>query len=381
MDFLFRRARTQIVLNYPFFGSLIGYLPFEATESVALAATDGKAFLYHPTHLATFVEEDVQRLMAVILHEVGHIALGHLWRQDARDTRRWNYACDYAINSILRTSFGYHDAPLPLSLPGSFLYKKEYDNLSAEEIYERLETEPFEEPAWEEGVEQGDWSDHTRWTSTESTDPFEQRQQQEVWRQRMVQAQHVHEQRSNIPHPLARAVDAWLSPRLSYHTALSRFLQPQPIDYSFDPPDLRFPHSSILLPDLGGDGLLDFVVAVDTSGSTQDALPQFFAETQSALAAYAYLRVHYAACDYTIRSWQTLSYGETPQPFLDGGSMTNFRPVFQEIEERGIHPSVLVYFTDTMGTFPPAPPPYPVLWVTNYERARVPFGTLCYLSR
>ena len=57
---------------------------------------------------------------------------------------------------------------------------------------------------------------------------------------------------------------------------------------------------------------------------------------------------------------------------------TDFRPVFRKIENLGIHPKVLVYVTDTYGTFPEKAPPYPVLWLVTAEgnKNNCPFGTV-----
>lgn len=60
-----------------------------------------------------------------------------------------------------------------------------------------------------------------------------------------------------------------------------------------------------------------------------------------------------------------------------GGGGTRFEPVFQRLEKDGDTPEIAVYLTDTYGSFPPEPPPYPVIWVCTCpeERARrVPFG-------
>ncbi|RLI41406.1 hypothetical protein DRO59_07025 [Candidatus Bathyarchaeota archaeon] len=46
-----------------------------------------------------------------------------------------------------------------------------------------------------------------------------------------------------------------------------------------------------------------------------------------------------------------------------GSHNTDFRPIFENVEERRLKPAILVYFTDGYGAFPEKAPPYPVLWV------------------
>ena len=57
-----------------------------------------------------------------------------------------------------------------------------------------------------------------------------------------------------------------------------------------------------------------------------------------------------------------------------GGGGTDFRPVFEEIEKRGIQPDMLVYLTDTYGSFPTQEPDYPVIWASVIKSPRVPWG-------
>jgi len=58
---------------------------------------------------------------------------------------------------------------------------------------------------------------------------------------------------------------------------------------------------------------------------------------------------------------------------LPGGGGTRFTPVFEWIDRELLAPDLLIYFTDAQGEFPPAPPPYPVLWLVK-GRGEVPFG-------
>jgi len=68
-------------------------------------------------------------------------------------------------------------------------------------------------------------------------------------------------------------------------------------------------------------------------------------------------------------------------PFeVSGGGGTDFRPVFDDIGEKKLPITMLVFFTDTYGAFPDYIPPYPVLWVvveTEFTLdPKVPFGSV-----
>src|ERR1700756_4405855 len=71
--------------------------------------------------------------MGTLAHEVMHPALQHHTRRNGRDPRRWNMACDYAINPIL--------VDAGLTLPEGVLLEDRFRGMSAERIYNQLEEE------------------------------------------------------------------------------------------------------------------------------------------------------------------------------------------------------------------------------------------------
>jgi len=84
---------------------------------------------------------------------------------------------------------------------------------------------------------------------------------------------------------------------------------------------------------------------------------------------------------------QELLHNPTPEVVIQnlrGGGGTDFRPVFKDIEERRLKPTMLVYFTDTYGSFPERAPKYPVMWVVvkshQTENVKVPFGRLVLIN-
>ena len=120
------RARTQLLLNQPFFGTLCLRLKLDA-GSLPTMATDGRRIVYN----AEFVEElRSAELEGVLAHEVLHCALAHQCRRGQRDPELWNRAADLAINPILIAN--------GFKLPGDALIDQAFNNLSAEEIYARL---------------------------------------------------------------------------------------------------------------------------------------------------------------------------------------------------------------------------------------------------
>ena len=120
-------ARSRMLLDHPFFGVLALRLQLIEDESIPTLATDGNRIIYNPQ----FIDQlSVELCSSAIAHEVMHCVLEHISRRIAREPRRWNQACDFAANPILK------DAGLPLG--AGWLYNPGYVGKSAEEIYTML---------------------------------------------------------------------------------------------------------------------------------------------------------------------------------------------------------------------------------------------------
>jgi predicted metal-dependent peptidase len=65
-------------------------------------ATDGRRLAYRPDFVTTLTPDE---LLGVVAHEVLHNALAHHARRDWREPRRWNVACDLAVNPLLDAGF------------------------------------------------------------------------------------------------------------------------------------------------------------------------------------------------------------------------------------------------------------------------------------
>ena len=120
------RARTRLVLDQPFFGTLSLRLKLVPGLSLTMA-TDGSQIVYNPAFVGQLKPAELEGTLA---HEVLHCALAHHCRRGDRDPRIWNEAADLAINPILiKNGF---------TLPTGALIDPTFTNLSAEEIYARL---------------------------------------------------------------------------------------------------------------------------------------------------------------------------------------------------------------------------------------------------
>ena len=130
-------ARTRLILDKPFLGALVLRLPLREAEAgwCATTATDARSFFFNPEYIASL---SVREMQFVLAHEALHCGLSHFARREHRDRRRWDIACDHAVNQML-----VEDGLEPVR---GALIDKNYAGMTAEEIYPLIEQDSVEEP-------------------------------------------------------------------------------------------------------------------------------------------------------------------------------------------------------------------------------------------
>ena len=87
----YSKARSRLVLDQPFFGTLCLRLKPVQSDEMETAATDGEHIYYNPKYFLKLREPERVGLLA---HEVMHVALLHMLRRQEREHRKWNVATD-----------------------------------------------------------------------------------------------------------------------------------------------------------------------------------------------------------------------------------------------------------------------------------------------
>jgi len=386
------RARVQLLLKSPFFGYLASYLELREHESEYPTGTDGICLYYFPEKIDRLEDEEIEGVFA---HEVMHLALGHIWRRGSRSKRVWNMAADYAINAILKDHF---------RLPEGILYEKEFENKSAEQIYNELwgEVELLgggrdtidDHGVWgntEEGggdsVNQpagrpGEALDKSAEASKEALGKSaEASKDEELWKQRAIEAAAVAKNQGMFPLDIARVVGELAYPSLNWRQLLHQYIkQRSSEDYDWMRPDRRLLQYGVYYPSPKSE-LLKVAVAVDTSGSVSDnQLDEFVAEVRNILQSFSSFRARLLACDAAVHADMIAVHDSDFESFLkclSGSGGTDFRPVFKKIDDDP--PEVLVYLTDGDGKYPDSNQPFDVIWVMNSYR-EPPFGRVIRLQ-
>ncbi len=415
------RARTQLLLGQPFFGTLCLRLQF-MPAAVPTMATDGRRLVYDPSFVNSLTPAELEGVLA---HEVLHCALGHHCRRGTRDRELWNEAADLAINPLLVAN--------GFTLPAGALLDPEFDNLSAEEIYARLlqrnngqpsppRATPSQSPSTGNGAgspppssqgqppppsngpspssaqQDGVTADGGAETASPRPGGFgevldaadddgapaseaENRRQQHEWAIAADQALRSAKTCGHEPLAVERSLQESRESKQDWRSTLRDFVAARdPSDYRWTPPNRRHIYSGLYLPSVVRQGVGPIVIAVDTSGSIgTKELEQFAGEIVAIADDTQPESIHVVYCDAAVQSTQEFASSEPIRLEPKGGGGTDFRPVFEWVEQHGIVPACLIYLTDLCCQSFPEPPAYPVLWVTDSRRT-APFGESIQIS-
>lgn len=367
-----QRARISLLLDEPFFGSLLlGLTPKEDAQGnvTHTMATDGQSLWWHTGQVEKWSERQIKTVLA---HEAMHCALLHPLRRGDRDNGAWNQACDYAVNAILEqcnvdaTAKG---KPVPFEWPADTkpLLDMSVAGKSAEELYCAPAKNQPQQGGNDDSSGMGDVIDAPA-PDQASKDAIEA-----TWKQNAVQAAQAAKGRGSIPAAMAKLIDELLNPKASWQELLRRFIRDQANDdYSFSRPNTRYASTGFILPSLHSQKLGTIAIVRDTSGSTQDWQAAILAELAGLISECKPGKVIVIDADASVQRVLELDSSDPLPSDAIGGGGTDFVPAIDELEKHS--PVCAIYLTDLDGRFPDSAPSYPVLWATNAESTVAPFG-------
>ena len=384
------RARVAMLLDAPFFGHIAMQLELIERENMTppTMGTDGYRLFYHPEFVASITEE---QLKGVIAHEVGHLVLLHLTRRQSREQIRWNFACDFAVNDLVKKEF---------ELPDGILYNPNFAEKTAEWIYNQLpETQVIEitltldsHEDWKNGNGNGngkkgkDESEGGQGSSLgdegdgeeDSNKPADTSEGLEQHIREMVaQSANQARMKGKLPGYLKELVDGTLQPKLDWKTILQDMIVScAKSDFSLCPPNRKHLYRGFILPGITGSEI-NIACVIDTSGSiSSQEMQEFLSEVKGICDAYEEYTIYLFTCDATIHQrWEIRPFDVLPR-ILEGRGGTDFREPLKEAESLPI--TTLVYLTDGYGTYPDKQPFYPVIWVSTTDY-KYPWGQVIRL--
>lgn len=364
------KARAGLIIDQPFFASLLLPMPIYETDQVETFATDGESIIYNPQWAETLTQAETTFVMA---HETLHCVFDHMGRRETRSPNRWNQAADYIINDLLvkerigsMPKGGLLDSSLVLQGKGT-----------AEGVYKLLPESSEGNKPGKPGGSLDNVMDGKIVVSPDSKsgsggviitvaklDPSEKQQRSTDRKIRTIQATNAAKMQGKLSANLDRLLSDALKPIVDWREVLRRFVSDRAkVDYSFSRPKRRFLADDLYLPSLTGEKMGILAVAVDCSGSVDKKLLAKFSAEVNAIKQ----DVHPARIDVVYFDSKVL-HTESFEPDEDlviracGGGGTNFSPVFQCINAMPDQPVACVFLTDLQCSDFGDAPAYPVLW-------------------
>jgi len=406
-------ARTELLLDWPFFGYVALNLELRLDPGCKTVWTDGVTLGANPEYVNALSRLE---LIEAIAHLVLKLVACHHLRQGSREHSLWQRATDYAIAPLLLDSVYRGQAD---RMPKG-MYEARFRGLSAEWIYHLLEKESRTSPtpglaegemgeggAGRSGADQcvgdgggGEPDEGDAAVATGEQPAVDPARRPEVrgevrplpaGRNRdahkgelnatLAEAAMAARGRGLLPGQVEVAVEKQLESKIDWRAALriavsSGHSNP---DYQMHRPNRRMLALGTYLPSLTGQGFGLLAQAVDTSASVMayGLFDTVMAEVTAICEEIRPQRMLLLECDACIQRVQELFEFDEVKPNFQGGGGTSYEPVFHWIEESGENPEALLYFTDLECTFPQKEPPYPVIWVAPEGRnVKPPFGQL-----
>ena len=197
----------------------------------------------------------------------------------------------------------------------------------------------------------------------------------------IVEAARVAQAAGKLPGSIERMLGDLLKPRVDWRAVLRRWTAAiMPADYSWTRPNRRFAYQGLYLPGIIKDGAGEWVLSVDSSGSTNAHQEQFGSEMTAILGECKPARLWVVYSDSQIQHVESYVPGDTVILKTYGGGGTNLAPPFDWVEEQGIEPQGMIYLTDLIGRAPDHPPAYPVLWACTKKENAGPWGETVYIG-
>ena len=399
---LIRDAMAFLVIKSPFFAHLLyNECRMSYTKDIPIAATDGLNIMFN-IDTVKLLQLTIQEIAFIIAHEVAHCFFGDLllsamWRTSGLVTCRngvlpydpviMNEARDYRINGMLVES---KIGAMPKDKKTGKQIGLFDTSISAKgmesqiDIYEKI----YQQKQSQGGATGPGGFDVHLEPSKEQVKAEEAGQRAQAITAAVQAAEAAGT--GTIPAAVRRMLGDILDPKVPWQDHLRSTMTRAAGDPAYDwrtiDRRLLVRPTPIYFAKMAHSGAGCIVVGVDTSGSIdQYTLDRFFGEMTGIVQDLNPAQLIVIWCDAAVGRVDEL---DDPQDLeelkmlvddegVNGGGGTDFRPVFDKIDELDIQPDMVVYLTDAYGTFPDKEPDYATVWgVIGSGGSRVPWGTV-----
>ena len=433
-------SRNTLLVNLRFLDAALSQFEYFPIEESSLL-TDGKHLLYNARHILTNYRQEKETPVRDYLHVVMHCVFRHMFMDPTLNRPYWDLACDIAVEHMI-TELGLKAVTsVREKKQAQYLtaMKKELKQVTAEKIYSYLQyaspseakvaeirglfyadnheiwymtgeaiAQRFGLPTEEgSGSGEGDENGDGQGGNGDDGDPGRSiRQQtaqrwQEISERMQVDLETFGKQRGIQAGSLTQNLAEVNRERYDYSAFLRKFavmgevmkVNDDEFDYIFYTYGLELYEKMPLIEPLEYKEvkrIKEFVIAIDTSGSTSGELVQKFIQKtynilKSTESFFSKINLHIIQCDADIQEDVKITCQEDFDDYLKrmkihGLGGTDFRPVFEYVEtlrknKEFTNLKGLIYFTDGYGAFPARKPDYDTAFVfveDEYNNPDVP---------
>ena len=424
-------SRNTLLVNLRFLDAALSQFElFPIKEPVLM--TDGKHIFYHSESVLDKYKTAKEIPVRDYLHIVMHCVFRHLYMEPSLNRLYWDLACDIAVeNVILELELKTTTVPREQQqIEYLTKLKKELKYITAEQIYAYLRQSQLNKNQIEM-IRKIFYADsHEIWylTEKEITARFglvyqqekEQKEvgfrivMQKVWegisKRMQVNLETFGKQRGVSAGFMTQNLMAVNREKYDYTAFLKKFAvlgeaiktNEDEFDYIFYTYGLQMYENMPLIEPLEYKevkAIREFVIAIDTSGSTSGELVQKFVQKtynilKSTESFFSKINLHIIQCDADIQedvkiTCQTDFDEYIKNMKIHGLGGTDFRPVFSYVEKMRKNQEFtnlkgLIYFTDGFGTFPIKKPDYETAFIfidEEYNNPVVPTWAIKLLLR
>lgn len=407
---IIQMSKNKLLVNMRFMDMALNQFRMSPRPDLTpFSACDGDVYVYDPVHILKAYMLDENLPIRNFLHSVLHCVFKHFYVNTLVDQTMWDLACDIAVESAindLELSF-LNITKAKEQVQFFDLFKNKVKTVSAEKIYRYFLDEKLSDHLVEKLSLLFKGDDHVLWYLTET-----QKKKMNLYAShgeavkplsnmllllqgwtdialRMQTELEVFMLQGKGAGLLTQNLREVNRERYDYSEFLKKFavraemmkLNPDEFDYNFYTYGFALYENMPLIEPLEYrevKRIREFVIAIDTSGSTSGSLVQTFVQKtynilKSTESFFSKINLHIIQCDAEIQEDVKIT---TQQEFdaylkqmqLHGLGGTDFRPVFAYVnhlvdKKEFDNLKGLIYFTDGYGSFPQKMPSYDTAFV------------------
>lgn len=416
-------SRDTLLVRLRFLDMALSMLKFK--PYMGSVSTDGKILYYNPIHILKNFKNEREYCTREYLHMILHCVFRHMFIGATVEKRLWNLACDIAVESaISEMHLTSVEVKKATAEEVEFdILKKKTRGLTAEKIYKYL----YDENLNEEQIVRLEtlflYDDHSVWYNFAGTaeasgrgtgedgdgntvlSALESMNLADEWKnvaERMQQdLETFSRQQGDLSGNMMLNLKEVNREKYDYSKFLRKFavrteamkINDDEFDYLFYTYGLNLYKKMPLIEPLEYKDvkrIREFVIAIDTSGSTSMGLVQKFLQKtynimKSVETFTSKINLHIIQCDAQIQEDAKITSQEEFDSYLKkmtikGLGGTDFRPVFEyvsDLQQKHEFNNLkgLIYFTDGVGTFPAKKPKFDTAFVfvdDEYDNLCVP---------